>query len=218
MDYAITGIYRSGTTLCYNILSKLVESSTGSSAKNISTGVQIGDIKIHKYHEQAPELDMNKFKTIYSYRDILDCLTSFIIKRKTTFEDLEIVGRNSVEFVNWMIDVDKLMQKKHGYAEICYEQCIADTDSLVENIAAFYNINISESFDKEQFKIENVKKITDSREKHSVIDQYHPNHVHNGEVGKWKSFLTTEQKGIIFNQTDYLDWKYNRYNDFYCEP
>ena len=214
MDYAITGIYRSGTTLCYNILSELVKSSTGSSAKNIPTGVQIGNIKIHKYHEQTPNLDMNKFKIIYSYRDILDCLSSFIIKRKTTFEDFEILGKSSVEFVKWMIEIDRRMQEKHGYAEICYEYCIGDTDSLVENIASYYDINIPESFYKDQFKIENVKKITDFREKHSVIDQYHPNHVYNGEVGRWKTFFNEEQKEIIFNNTQYLDWKYNRYSIF----
>lgn len=218
MDYAITGIYRSGTTLCYNILYKLLQESTGINAVETPTGVKIGDINIHKYHEQVVDLDMTKYKSIYCYRDVLDCLSSFIIKYDTTFEDFNLLGKNSIEFINWMINIDKVMSNKSGFADLCYEECIQDIDGLIEDIAFYYRINIPESFDRDQFKIENVKKITDSRKEHSRIDNFHPKHVHNGEIGRWKSFFTTEQKGIIFNQTDYLDWKYNRYNDFYCEP
>ena len=161
---------------------------------------------------------MNKYDTIYCYRDVLDCLSSFIIKYDSTFEDYNIQGKSSIEFINWMINIDKKMQQRSGFAEICYEECMDDVDALINNIAAYYEINIPGSFDRDQFKIENIKKITDSRKEHSRIDNFHPKHVHNGERGRWKSFFTTEQKGIIFNQTDYLDWKYNRYNDFYCEP
>ena len=217
MDYAITGIYRSGTTLCYNILYKLIKESIDESVNETSTGVKIGDINVHKFHEQVVDLDLRQHKTIYCYRDVLDCLSSFIIKYDSTFEDYKIHGKSSIEFINWMIDIDNHMQKRDGFADLCYEECIQDVDSLIDNIAAYYQINIPESFDRDQFKIENVKKITDNRKEHSRIDNFHPKHVHNGEVGRWKSFFTDDQKNIIFNQTSYLDWKYNRYKDFYCE-
>ena len=51
MDYAITGIYRSGTTLCYNILYKLLQESTGINVVETPTGVKIGDINLQRlYH------------------------------------------------------------------------------------------------------------------------------------------------------------------------
>jgi len=218
MDFAITGMYRSGTTLCYNILYKLLQASSGNKVLETPTGVKIGDVNIHKFHEQVTDIDMNKYDTVYCYRDVLDCLSSFIIKYDSTFMGFSIQGKSSIEFINWMVGIDKKMQERSGFAEICYEECINDVDTLIDNIAAYYEINIPGSFDRDQFKIENIKKITDSRKEHSRIDNFHPKHVHNGEIGRWKSFFTTEQKSIIFNQTDYLDWKYNRYKDFYCEP
>jgi len=214
MDYAVTGIYRSGTTLCYNILFKLLKESTNQSVNETPTGVRIGNVNVHKYHEQCVDLDLNKYKSIYAYRDVLDCLSSFIIRQKSTFEDFEILGRNSIQFIKWMIDIDERMQQRSGYAELCYEQCVDNVEELVDNIASYYGINIPESFDKSQFRIENVKKITDSREQVSRIDNYHPRHVHNGEIGRWKTFFTESQKEIIFNETKYLDWKYNRYKDY----
>ena len=215
MKYAITGMYRSGTTLCFNILSKLLEETTGKSIASIQTGVKIGDYEIHKFHEQSSDLNFDQYKTIYSYRDILDCLSSFIVKYNTTFEEFNVHNKSSVEFVKWMIDMDTKVKKKSGYAEICYEECILNVNELIENIALFYQINIPESFNREQFKINNVKSVTDKREKHSVIDQYHPRHVYNGEIGRWKSFFTEEQKEIIFTQTDYINWKYQRYEEFF---
>ena len=213
-DYAVTGIYRSGTTLYYNILFKLLESVTNKKAIDISTGVQIDNIRVHKYHEQCVNLNLQQYKSIYSYRDILDCLSSFIIRDKSTFEDFKIHGHSSIEFVNWMISIDESMQNRDGYAEICYEHSINNIEDLIDNIASYYEIDIPESFDKSQFKIENVKKITDSREKVSRIDNYHPRHVHNGEIGRWKTYFTESQKELIFSKTNYTDWKYNRYKDF----
>jgi len=212
-NYAVTGIYRSGTTLCYNILLNLIKQSRDEQVEEIPTGVKIGDIHLHKFHEQVLDLNFDEYKVIYSYRDILDCLSSFIIKYKSSFENFNIHGKGSIDFIKWMIDIDESIQNKHGFAELCYEECIKDTDNLVNNIASYYNINIPVSFDKSQFQIENVKKITDMRKEHSRIDNYHPRHVHNGEVGRWKTFFTEEQRDLIFNKTKYLDWKYNRYKD-----
>lgn len=215
MKYAVTGMYRSGTTLCFNILSKLIQEVSGESIVPIPTGVLIGDIEVHKFHEQSKYLNFNEYKSLYSFRDVLDCLSSFIKKYNTNFDDFKIHGKNSVEFVQWMIDIDKTVENKSGYAEICYEECILNIDDLINNIASFYEINIPESFDRSQFFIENVKKITDSRKEHSTIDQYHPRHVFNGEVGRWKTFFSEDQKKLIFEETDYINWKYERYREFF---
>lgn len=215
-DYAVTGIYRSGTTLYYNILFKLLESVTNKKSIDIPTGVQIDNIRVHKYHEQCVNLNLQQYKSIYSYRDILDCLSSFIIRDKSTFEDyrMHYYGYNSIEFINFMISIDESMQNRDGYLEICYEQSINNVESIIDIIASYYEIDIPESFDKSQFKIENVKKITDVRKQVSSIDNFHPRHVHNGEIGRWKTYFTEDQKELILSKTNYTDWKYNRYKDF----
>ena len=59
-DYAVTGIYRSGTTLYYNILFKLLESVTNKKSIDIPTGVQIDNIRVHKYHEQCVNLNLQQ--------------------------------------------------------------------------------------------------------------------------------------------------------------
>lgn len=215
MKYAVTGMYRSGTTLCFNILSKLIKEISGEDIVSIPTGVSIGSIEIHKFHEQSEDLNFNEYKSLYSFRDVLDCLSSFIVKYNTDFENFKIHGKNSIEFIQWMIDIDTKVKNKSGYAEICYEECILNLDDLIDNIASFYEINIPNSFDKSQFKIENIKKITDSRKEHSVIDQYHPRHVLDGEIGRWKTFFSEEQKEAIFNKTNYINWKYERYKEFF---
>lgn len=198
------GMYRSGSTILYNIVLDLIDNSCF----------------VDKIHQETPTFINNKNIIIYSYRNVLDCLVSIIQlntssnaphRSGTTFETCNVYGRNSIDFVNLMINLDNTMvENKNKYLDICYEKDIVpEINNAYFKIKKYLNSDIN--IDVNKYELYTVKKTTSKLIKVDSNSKFWPNHISDGKIDKFKYFLSDSQMQLINRHTDYNKWYKKRY-------
>jgi hypothetical protein len=204
------GMYRSGTTLVYNLIIEIIKKHTGSPGSIIPTGTRIDNFYVHKYHQETPDfLNSEDALVIYSYRNVLDCLVSFFQKYNKQYNNFQLQGRDSIQFIDWMIELDfKMLSSTADYLEISYEKEISNVILLCEKLKNFLNLYVE--IDVEKYLFDNLKRKIDSLRTVDRESNFWPNHLNDGKVGKFKEFLTREQMEQIYKLTDYQQWAIRR--------
>lgn len=212
-----TGIYRSGTTLVYNIVRKIIE-TISSPLYRTDMGCMNKTYKIHKKHEDAV-LGRNTIKpsekTIYSYRDLRDVVASFCIKRNMNINNFNINGQKVIRFIECMIKYDKAMMKRNNILVLRYEKDIMDIKSLIPKIVNFLNvkINIDDTFIN-CFTIESIKKhIENIKTPFDRDTLFWQKHISDAKIGKWQNYFTKKERAIFNNNSMLCEWnKIKGYN------
>ena len=209
LNIIISSMYRAGSTLCYNIVSDSLEAHHDVKKSLTSDGCEVNGVGIHKHHQETPSILKSNDTVIYLYRDILDTLVSYCQRKNTNFSTFNLHGWDAIEYINIMIKLDNEMKsypiKK---LDLCYEETILDVKGLCKKLESFLEIQIPYS---NSYEINNVKSITSNLDKHNLETNYHPNHVKDGKIGKWKSFINENDLEKVYKNTNYLEWKRSRY-------
>lgn len=208
-DIYISGIYRSGTTLCYNIARALVSSDQNDHSIT-PDGLHVGNYRLHKVHEELVKKKLNGI-IIYCYRDILDTLVSFFDKYQMDFETFHLRNYDSLGYINAMIEMDYDVMKRKNINQLCYENFHENTEELIDTISKILEIDRPPNLDADQFLAEKIKELVKGRETFDRIDLYHPNHIGDGKIRKWEQRLKPEELKEIFTKTKYIIWKEKRY-------
>lgn len=187
----VNGLYRSGSTVIYNIVRHLIID-------------QVVKDAVVKHHENW--LNKRVFKSdtnIYSYRDVRNCAASFMRKRGWTehnFEHPSIRVKSAKEFMTFLVTTDKAVEAKLKseqlkFTELRYEDDIINIEKGISKILTSLNINIPEEVVDilvECHNIQAVKKFTDTLDSgEDKKTQFHPNHV-SLEKTNYKEYLSDE--------------------------
>lgn len=220
------GMSRSGSTVQYQIVSKLVEDS--------GLGKRIGWVypndfptvrdkysnfkgwKVIKSHvctnEMVEELETN-FRGVYIYRDLRGVFLSLMMKDNVSFNNIwfnRIVDKAVDNYYRWT-DLNGMMISR-------YNELIEDMSGEVAKIASHLEIEIS--MDRcqqiaDEFSIKEQKKrienISDSEiNERNIVDStslLHGNHISNGAVDSWRDLLKPKQIAMI--ERRYSEWLEN---------
>lgn len=213
------GAKRSGSTLQYNLISKLVEvSNTGirieySKPENFpklkEENKNENGYKVFKTHVLTDEIKVeileNKSFAFYSFRDIRDVIVSSISKGWISQENKSI--RNSTldylkEYEKWMEVKDQLVLRKyedffnHIHEEarfIALKLGIELTEEQLVTIAEELSINNL----KEYIGSDNFKKQQSGNQIFDSKTLLHSNHINNGYPRQWKDKLSKKEILII---------------------
>lgn len=218
-DVVVCGMARSGSTLLFNIIKKMLQfhykkvdpyfindSEFGHLLENeISMFVK----KNHRYtYSLHRRLKKNLSYGFFTHRDIRDVVVSLMQKGRIP------------DFNKWVSDgrLRKIVNDSLSYAKtgkvmmIEYENLINNKLDVINNIAKKLKLNLTEEEMLQIVKdtdMESMKKHLELKE-NSEIDlnnHLHKNHISDGKVGKWKDILTSEQVQIINNLTqDFLKY------------
>ena len=212
-DIVCGGMYRSGTTLVYNMVCDMIENQTQVEPVFTPTGKRFGNIYLHKIHEDTPDYItrslVGKIKVIYNYRNILDCLVSMCQKNNLAYKNFNLHGRDPLEFIRWMINLDnQVCASKGKFLEIRYESQITQIDTLHIELGNF--LGIDPDIDISKYEFSKVKEKTDSLNTLDRRSNFWPNHLADGKVGKYMDFLEDSQIKSIYSNTEYVDWAKRR--------
>lgn len=214
------GMYRSGSTLQYQITSKLIEKKklgVRVEWKEINSLISfLGELndnsfKVVKTHEINDDLisfiknNLDNVKIIYIYRDLRDVFLSHLIKNNTTFEEVYQSG-----FIDHCINLyDKWMSLSNVYVSK-YEDVVNNIKSEVKSISEFLNMNCSDnelieiannySFKKQKDRITRINKDsiqTYGNLKFDPKNLLHHNHLNKGEIGGWRTYFTSSQIQLL---------------------
>ena len=190
------GMYRSGSTVIYNILQKLIEHH------NLQ-------VQLYKVHQEWNRDRVDPSFSIYSYRDIRDVCISFMQKDKMTFESFKIHNWDIVEFCKKMINYDQLVKHyKKDDAKVLilkYEEDVIGNDvvPLCIKISDFLELPNTTCCDiGKQFSLKVVKKYCDTLKTLDRKSGFWPGHAHDGKSGKYKEILTSTQLLHLYKNTD----------------
>ena len=145
-------MYRSGSTLQYNIVRLLVENSKTGQAEGffqLSEAVQENvnfsrwaeDLAIHvvKMHEIYPEserlVNAGRAKICYIYRDIRDVAVSLKLKRGLTFKETLGELRTAISEYNEVMKIPRVLVQK-------YETVMFDLTEAVKEMAGFLGVRV----------------------------------------------------------------------------
>lgn len=211
------GMYRSGSTLQFQIASEIVENKLIGKRIEWTKPDRFFEIKskyknYHKYkvyksHLLTVEIDKefinNNALGIYIYRDLRDVAISLMQKNNVSFEQVikeKTLDRAIEEYTKWT-------SKKNVHVAR-YEDVINNLAQEISNIATFLKV---ENMSLEQcailaneFSLEKQqKRIETSINSNNLINQknnrfcptslLHTNHIKDGAVGKWKNLLEENQ-------------------------
>lgn len=203
----INGMYRSGSTVLYNIAKQLCqEQEITNNIQKIHEGWLKKNVKQHTLH-------------IYSYRDIRTVTASFMRKRgwqEHDFPHEALRGnRDAKAFMRFLVATDIATRNKMRDASLkhCilrYEEDVKDLRQGIAKIAKFLNLSQSPDFIDMIYDVHNIKRVNKyvqnrvTREGLNGEDpgtMYHPNHV-SLEHTDWRDWISEEswQDSII------LDW------------
>jgi len=215
------GMYRSASTLQYQIIAEILES------RGLGTRIgwakpehfpqvkkeheQYKGYKIFKCHEFTPAIT-REFKEgnalgLYIYRDVRDVIVSFMQKKGFSFQRvmqgkrIESCIRN---YNSWT--------RQTGVYISRYEEVVMDMEREVTEIAAFFKIpleldeiiKIAEklSLSHQRERIERIKKEKSYMDLGSKkIDPFtllHTDHISDARVNKWREYLTPQQARHIY--------------------
>lgn len=213
-------MYRSGSTLQYQVASELVEiNNLGNRVEWMSLDTLIDHIssinsqgyKVLKTHEINSSLEdfikknSDNVKILYIFRDLRDVFLSHMIKNNLSFDEVY-----KSDFLIKCINLyDRWTNLNNVYISR-YEDVVNDLKLEVKRIAEFLKINIDEknidiisekySFVRQQERIIEINRRNMSSYGSLKFDKenlLHHNHLNKGEVGGWKNYFSREQIDML---------------------
>lgn len=214
------GMYRSGSTLQYQIAVDLV------TRRGLGSGLgyllpekframaarpgEENEFKVIKTHAFIPEAEQllrsGKAKALYSYRDIRDVIASLMTMQNSSFAKLRDEG------VCYTILKAYEDWSRFGDIHISrYEDMVADVPGEVSRIARYLEITISEeekaaiateySLERQKERIRQIKPDQMGEKLNgNTIDpktQLHHNHINSGAQGKWRESLSNREVALV---------------------
>ncbi|WP_339687042.1 sulfotransferase domain-containing protein [uncultured Nonlabens sp.] len=212
-----SGMYRSGSTLQYQIVSEIIESENlgkrvewleiDSIMENIeawSNDDSYWVVKCHEINEALMDYilrNQSRFRIIYIYRDLRDVFLSHMIKNDLNFKVL---------FESAFLDEClELYNKWTSFSNIYisrYEDVINNMEKEICEINNYLKLSLTDSFileTAEKYSFHNQqKRINDIRRgklqvhkglKFDSKNLLHHNHLNKGEVGGWTNAFNDEQ-------------------------
>ena len=231
-----TGMIRSGSTLQFQLASSIVEHArVGQRMKYAPESefetvlvrhIKSHGLKVFKAHVCTPALASaaraENSKVIYCYRDIRDVALSAMRKFNLSFDELIDAGwldQAITDFRAWTTVQNVLVSR--------YEEMVLDLEVEVSRLAIFLGLNIepdelktlAQQFDipAQLQRIHALKHKFRKRAKGSDIffdevELLHHNHIHKGEIGGWRHYLSAQQKDILTDR--YHEWLCSMGYDF----
>jgi hypothetical protein len=217
---------RSGSTVQYQLSSEIIESAKCGMRAPYAPESDFGKIRdshdfqfmVFKAHLCLPDLRReclnNEAKVIYSYRDIRDVAVSAMRKFEMTFDDLinkEWLDQAIDDYYQWTSMPDVLISR--------YETFHSNLVKETRKISDFLKIPLSEQtvehigrdfqMDRQKERMLRLRPpdIGISGREELVFDPrelLHWNHVHDGQVGAWKTLLTQDQRSCLTHK--FSDW------------
>jgi FkbM family methyltransferase len=230
---------RSGSTLQYNIISRIVEESQ--KGKRIAhfkpdeflkvkeENKNFMGYKVVKSHtltyDIKNEINNNNAIVFHCYRDIRDVVVSYFHKGLIKIENDEIIAcvKNYInEFEDWMILEKKMRSRK-------YENFAFNIIKEIEYVLKVLKIELSVQKIKlisEELKIESLRKtqniISEDKNKNSLEQMFdqdtllHKNHIYDGSQNQFLKILSKSQISLIESLAyDYL--LNNKYKLYWME-
>lgn len=211
------GMYRSASTLQYQIVADLVERArlgqriAYARPEDFETVRDVHretpGIKVFKSHRLTPaiadEFDDGNARAVYIYRDLRDVVASWIQKTGRSFESIDRKG-----FVGNCIEQYDRWTACPGVLVSCYETVTADLSGEVKRIRDFLRLPIADdtcdelaqaySLDRQRERVADVAEgrvEVEDAGKHAFDSRMllHANHIFSGAHGAWRSVLTVEQ-------------------------
>ena len=215
----VCGMYRSGSTLLFNILKYLCNELDilNLGAKTLTT---------HKVHLDWTNPTMpQKWAfikescepenlVIYSRRDVRDVICSYIEREKCTLGDFRHAGKDYIKFLEWVVKNDELINKESvrnsNIKILRYENDIKGDENLpflIDKILLYFKITSPrKNLELEQFKFLTTKNKCDMLDGLEGASQYWPNHLTDGSIGKYNTLLTKEELNSISNNKILKKW------------
>ena len=213
------GLYRSGSTLQYQIASEIIEGADrgrrlawkdekfSAEREALSSSPSLYSYKTHVLTpEVEEEITSRGAKALYIYRDIRDVTVSYMSVHGISFS--EVLERRFIETA---------IQRHHEWTGLKgvhvsrYEEVVGNIADEARDIASYLAISLTPSqccdiagklsLDSQLRRIETVKNAEgftkvrgQSFDPHSLL---HSNHITDPRQGKWVDSLTSEELGII---------------------
>lgn len=211
------GMYRSASTLQYQIVADLVERAQAGTRIGYArpedfeavrdTHRETPGTKVFKSHRFTPaiadEFRNGTARAVYIYRDLRDVVASWIQKTGRSFESVEKKG-----FVGKCIEQYDLWTAQPGVLVSCYETVTADLPVEVKRIRDYLDLNCSDetcdelsrtySLDRQRERVADVAEgrvQVEDAGKHAFDSRMllHANHIFSGAHGAWRGVLTLDQ-------------------------
>lgn len=172
----VNGLYRSGTTVIYNLMKEL--------------GPVIGDKGLNKIHESWLNIGYSSNNSsVYSYRD-LRYLTASLMRMTGSDENsfFNVIGvrglkaRTMDQWFEFLVEWDRRVKERQVEYKVLvlrYETDIIAFENGISKILNFYNITGNSVINQfaEKYNIKNSYNFTSKLHKHDQISQYHQNHI-----------------------------------------
>lgn len=212
------GIIRSGSTLQFNIVWKIVEETqTGRHIHTNEKGKELlarnwgKDLwlvnKGHTYRDyHVHGIAQGKFKLLLTYRDLRDVMVSTVRFRKKPFEEIlpdfhkVTIGREA----EWL----KQIPAKYIY-RAKYENFVYDVDNEISRIADFLGIALTA---KQHAKVLAHCSLQHNREYVSRLNnmcahtRFGPGHIGGVKHGQWQEHLTSAQVQQVMSLPGIKEW------------
>lgn len=212
------GMPRSGSTLQFQITARLVEDSglgkrvewcrPADFPRLRNKYSNYKKMKVFKSHvatdDIIQEFDRQNAMGVYIYRDIRDVVVSHMRKYSTGFQDLlkiKFIDKWIGNYYKW-VNLEQVLVSK-------YEEVFSDLGTEVKRISNHLGLSLSQprcleiaaefALNKQLDRIEKFKTTLPPRElnengvtfdPHSLL---HTDHIHSGEIGAWKKYLTGKE-------------------------
>lgn len=219
MVVASVGMYRSASTLSYNIAKTIVEKGGfGYSSAYPSIGdIYKKEIIVCKCHDLDEKWDISKneywrsFYCIYTYRDIRSVMASFCMWRKMTLDTFNFQGKDANSMIDWLLEMDEKWRSVEKVLLLKYRDHFPyqkrQVVKLARKIAAFLNLEPSIETYTEiaiNFNFDAMKKKADALSEGDKETLLNPNHLSDGEIHKWKKLFNKEEQDRFFNSNGKL--------------
>lgn len=222
MVVTCAGMYRSASTLSYNIAKTIIEKA-GLGYPLAYPGVEDinkKEIIISKCHEIDPKWGVydekywRQFYCIYTFRDIRDVMASFCIWRNMTLKDFDFQGNTARSMITWLLDMDDRWRSMEKLLLLKYKDHVPygkrEIGILAYKISSFLKIDVSAQNYSEiadRFNIDSMKQISDNLLEGDKTTLLNPNHIKDGKPGKWKTQFTEEEKQeYFFSNNRLMEW------------
>jgi hypothetical protein len=226
------GMYRSASTLQFQITSRLV--------KDAGLGEQIGWIDAMRFdtvrdrHADTPKLKVIKVHTctepiaaeflqgnalgIYTFRDIRDVFVSSMKQRDKSFDyvwQAEFIEQCLENYKQWtqlpnvlISRYETIMQDlSHEVDRIANHLGISLEPSQAQSIAADYSIEIQQAR-IQQFTHSLLQKTLAPNDHREIVDYHdeetllHMNHINSAQVGHWRNDLSMQEAAQICDRVE----------------
>ena len=212
------GMYRSGSTLQYQIASAIVEHYCKGKRLEWNREIDIESVlknaqsqdcvlKVHDFTKQIEQAAKgNDVRFIYAHRDIRDVVVSLARKNLSSFNDVINSG-----IIEGMLRNDLGWNRQSPLLVSRYSDLLQNLEHEISRIGKFLDVEMDNSFAKQVFddcNIENQKKKiekfsseelveTGTSKKFDPVSLLHFNHIAGGHIDGWVDQLSHDQVAAI---------------------